>query len=198
MTNARPMSVARAWTAVREHARHRYPNPRVRRSIRRRVAPIKAAGLVSGLAAALLAFFPAEPVFAQATGSPEVAVPASWSLKPSFLGGNVRFRLVFITSGTLRANSSVIGDYDNFVRRAAASGHRALVTGRHARRGIRGPALQDRFAERSAPRGAARGAGLPRTPPIAQTRPLPPCSADGPHRWLTIDILRTHTRINCA
>ena len=52
-------------------------------------------------------------------------VPANWDLIPEGAGlqGGDRFRLMFITSKSLDANSDKIEDYNRFVQEAAAAGH---------------------------------------------------------------------------
>ena len=79
--------------------------------------------LVVGLAALVLFAWTDRDAFAQSLGTLEVPVPYDWTLKPTDVGFNGRFRLIFITSGTSGANSSAIADYDIFVQSAVAEGH---------------------------------------------------------------------------
>ncbi|MXY03047.1 MAG: hypothetical protein F4Y66_09440, partial [Acidimicrobiales bacterium] len=67
------------------------------------------------------------PVFkvAAAASAPQT-VPADWPLLPAGVGPGEQFRLIFITTGQRDAASSDIGDYNAFVRDAAAAGHPAL------------------------------------------------------------------------
>ena len=62
-----------------------------------------------------------------ATSCPaEIAVPTNWTLKPSTVAVNGRFRLLFVTSQKRNARSSNIGDYNSFVQARAAAGHSAV------------------------------------------------------------------------
>ena len=64
-------------------------------------------------------FYALSPVFVVKP----VAVPSNWSLAPEGLGVGDDFRLLFATSATSTAVSIAIGDYNAFVRTAAAGGH---------------------------------------------------------------------------
>ena len=56
----------------------------------------------------------------------EIPVRPSWSLTPSGLSDGDKFRLIFITSATHAATSPDIADYNTFVQRQAAAGHRDI------------------------------------------------------------------------
>ena len=53
----------------------------------------------------------------------ETAVPADWSLIPTGVATGARFRLLFVSSTGTTAAASDIGEYNGFVRTAAAAGH---------------------------------------------------------------------------
>ena len=53
-------------------------------------------------------------------------VPLTWDLLPSGLTDGDEFRLLFVSSTTRKANTSVIANYNTFVQNAAASGHSAI------------------------------------------------------------------------
>ncbi|MXZ99501.1 MAG: hypothetical protein F4Z23_10760, partial [Acidimicrobiaceae bacterium] len=57
----------------------------------------------------------------------DIVVAGDWGLKPSALGPNSRFRLVFTTSGERDAASTDIADYDAFVRGLLAEGNPDIV-----------------------------------------------------------------------
>ena len=80
---------------------------------------LRPATLAAVLAGVALAGF-AGSVQAQTT------VPDNWDLLPSGLVVGDEFRLLFVTSGTRNANTSVIANYNTFVQSAAASGHSAI------------------------------------------------------------------------
>ena len=71
-------------------------------------------------------FYGVSPVFrVAAAASATQTVPADWPLLPSGVGPGEQFRLLFITTGKRDATSADIGDYNAFVRAAAAAGHPA-------------------------------------------------------------------------
>ena len=47
----------------------------------------------------------------------------NWELLPDGINAGDSFRLLFVTSSKRKANSSAIGDYNDFVRPAAQRGH---------------------------------------------------------------------------
>ena len=55
-------------------------------------------------------------------------VPADWALNPADLSAGDSFRLLLVSSTTRNAESDIIGDYDDHVQSAAASGHTAIQT----------------------------------------------------------------------
>ncbi len=58
----------------------------------------------------------------------DIAVPASWGLKPSALGAGDDFRLLFRSSTTRDATSTDIADYDAFIRDVlATAGHADIL-----------------------------------------------------------------------
>ena len=65
---------------------------------------------------------PVEPRIAERQ-SGDARVPSDWGLIPSGLSVGDRFRLIFISSGTLTGTATDIADYNTFVQNAAANGH---------------------------------------------------------------------------
>ena len=53
-------------------------------------------------------------------------VSSEWTLKPSNLSTDDKFRLIFVTSGIRRGDSDNIADYDEFVQRHARNGHESI------------------------------------------------------------------------
>ena len=64
---------------------------------------------------------PEEPQIAQAAG--DTQVPDDWALKPSGLGVDDSFRLIFLSSTKRNASSSSIGTYNTWIQARAAAGH---------------------------------------------------------------------------
>ena len=58
----------------------------------------------------------------------QTVVPEDWALKPSGLGPDGKFRLIFASSTTRKAHSKDIDDYNDFVQERAATGHSAIQT----------------------------------------------------------------------
>ena len=52
-----------------------------------------------------------------------VGVPANWPLKPSAVGHGERFRLMFVTSATAKAQSNHMPSYNRIIQDHAAAGH---------------------------------------------------------------------------
>ena len=67
---------------------------------------------------------PEEPQIAQAVGDDDpTPVLNDWSLKPSGLGVDDSFRLIFLSSTKRNASSTSIGDYNSWAQGRAAAGH---------------------------------------------------------------------------
>ena len=56
----------------------------------------------------------------------EIKVPHDWALIPSGVDVGGKFRLLFVTSNTLRATETLIGPYNQFVQGRANAGHGAI------------------------------------------------------------------------
>ena len=76
--------------------------------------------LALALPAALL------PLAGPAAAQEVVEVPRNWSLTPSEISTDGKFRLLFVTSGTRAGNSNDIGDFNRFVQGQAGGGAEAI------------------------------------------------------------------------
>ena len=63
---------------------------------------------------------------AQNSCAAETRVPTDWALIPADVSAGDKFRLMFITDGTISARAGVIGHYNSFVQNEAGRGHAAI------------------------------------------------------------------------
>ena len=75
------------------------------------------------LVALPLALGESNVAYGQSERTPQIAVPSSWSLKPSDLSVGDSFRLIFISTTTTEGAVASVDDYDTIVQDAAAAGH---------------------------------------------------------------------------
>ena len=78
----------------------------------------------------------AAPSIAPRSSHPTTLVPYAWSLRPSALGEDDEFRLIFISSQRRNATSSSISTYNSWIQSQAASGHADIRTYRSGFRAV--------------------------------------------------------------